>query len=494
MARTWLLPALVVGMETGWLTIWATLFGVWLGLPPGHALLPAPTIAALIGSGWLLARTAWRRGWPVGQARGVVAAGGILGALLAVRAGPLASYGPVDPGWIATLVRALPATFHRPDPAVVALPFALYLWWRGLRRARHPLYADDVEGALRWGFVGIAVGLVLRTAVAPLAGSDVMAAAVTTFLFAGLTAVALVQVESMQGESRARENIALLVNRHWFGFLIALVGAMLMVAIVLAQMVSFDLLDALARAVLPTIQLIALVALFVVALPIGLLLEGLIWIIRRLRGDDTPAGLPKINVDAFNQFRQFRDQAERAVLSPEAIAVIKWVLLGLVAAAILAALVRSMSRLNDWGAEDAIEEERDFVWSWPGVRALLHRWLARRIRRRQPVFRTADPSHEDEASPPETLSLRAMYRELLRLGAALGWPRHPGQTPHEYAGRLRGQPGLAADALDILTEAYVQARYGPEPPDQAVAIQARAALDRLRSAAGSGQGDPPSRR
>ncbi|MBI3976633.1 MAG: DUF4129 domain-containing protein [Chloroflexi bacterium] len=477
---------LLVSMEAGWLTIWSALLGAWLGRPVGEALLPVPAIPALIGGGWLLTRTAQRRRWSIGRTRTAIAVGGILAALVAVRAGPLAGYAPTDAEWLGALARALPATFRRPDPAVLALPFALYLWWRGIRRGRQPLYAGDVEGAFRWGVLAMVAGLVLRLASTAGTPADTAAAALAMFLFAGLTSIALAQIESMQRESHARENTALAVNRHWLGFLVALVALVLLAAVALAQLFSFDFLDALARPVLAAIRTVVLLLLFAIALPVGFLMEAVVWLIRRLLGNAPPAELPKIDLGAFDQLR---DQTERAALSPEVVAVIKWAVLGLIALGILAALVRSITRLSDWGTDDEVDEERDFVWTWPGLRAVLLRWLARWMLRRSPAVQAPVSAVPAADGPPQTLSIRAMYRELLRLGAVLGRPRHPSQTPDEYADHLRDHPALPADDLDTVTGAYVHARYGPEPPDEAAAADARRALERLRAGVGGAGSD-----
>ncbi|HSJ53056.1 MAG TPA: DUF4129 domain-containing protein, partial [Anaerolineae bacterium] len=50
-----------------------------------------------------------------------------------------------------------------------------------------------------------------------------------------------------------------------------------------------------------------------------------------------------------------------------------------------------------------------------------------------------------------------------RRAAQAGQPRRPAQTPYEYEASLGGQfPDLEPD-LSGLTEAFVEARYSPEP-------------------------------
>lgn len=90
-------------------------------------------------------------------------------------------------------------------------------------------------------------------------------------------------------------------------------------------------------------------------------------------------------------------------------------------------------------------------------------------------------------------AVRAIYRQLRRRGAGLEIPPQPGQTPHEFsaemAGRLKsiGQitglgTTLEAGISDLgqLTDVYVAAAYGPNPPQAQDKEKALRAWDRLR--------------
>jgi len=68
---------------------------------------------------------------------------------------------------------------------------------------------------------------------------------------------------------------------------------------------------------------------------------------------------------------------------------------------------------------------------------------------------------------PNALTVREMYRRLLRHGTALGHPRRPAETPREYLERLRGAPTIDGEDADLLTALYADVRYGDksERPD-----------------------------
>jgi hypothetical protein len=73
-----------------------------------------------------------------------------------------------------------------------------------------------------------------------------------------------------------------------------------------------------------------------------------------------------------------------------------------------------------------------------------------------------------------------LYRRALARLAGVGWPRRPSETPHEYAGRLRGAGLFAAPAFDTLTERYTAARFGGHaPPEEAIAELGRSVLAAL---------------
>jgi hypothetical protein len=48
---------------------------------------------------------------------------------------------------------------------------------------------------------------------------------------------------------------------------------------------------------------------------------------------------------------------------------------------------------------------------------------------------------------------------MIRQGNRTGLPRRPGQTAREYQAAVRDRVATASEALDSLTDAYVEARY-----------------------------------
>jgi len=80
---------------------------------------------------------------------------------------------------------------------------------------------------------------------------------------------------------------------------------------------------------------------------------------------------------------------------------------------------------------------------------------------------------------PDALTVREMYRRLLRRGAALGHPRRPAETPREYLERLRRTPTIDGEEADLLTALYADVRYGDKGERPADIERATRAWERL---------------
>ena len=79
------------------------------------------------------------------------------------------------------------------------------------------------------------------------------------------------------------------------------------------------------------------------------------------------------------------------------------------------------------------------------------------------------------------LSIRRIYINLVRVATRAGYPRVKAQTPYEYLDVIAGAwPDLRAD-LGIITDAYIQARYGQVPDTREDLDRIVACWERVRS-------------
>ena len=155
--------------------------------------------------------------------------------------------------------------------------------------------------------------------------------------------------------------------------------------------------------------------------------------------------------------------------------VVGWAVAAVLVALAALLMARAISRLADWRSRDDVEEVRDFVWSWSGLRRQLHGLMRPG---QDAVASAAKERGLAEEADDAVSAARALYRQLLRLGAQLGRRRSPSETPDEYERALGQVERLSPRRVElrILTALYRRARYASEPPTEANLRAARSAL------------------
>jgi hypothetical protein len=155
----------------------------------------------------------------------------------------------------------------------------------------------------------------------------------------------------------------------------------------------------------------------------------------------------------------------------------RWGLVLLIAVAVglvYALVLRRFSRL----AVTSDDEQRDSIFS----RSLLWSQLRRMFGPRRLRPAAAPPYLALSGAPDDArLIVRRCYQGMLEWAAALRLPRPAGQTPHTYGEALAGALPEGGEAIAILTQTYVVARYAAEAPSLEQARHAERAWDRLRA-------------
>lgn len=172
-----------------------------------------------------------------------------------------------------------------------------------------------------------------------------------------------------------------------------------------------------------------------------------------------------------------------AALPPWLQVVLEGLLAAVVVALVAWLVARAAPRLGDWWQSDDVEDVRDFVPPSIDTADLLRHLRGLFRVRRRPALDAEVALGPDPADP--VWRVRQLYRDVLRLGARLGRPRAPSETPREYQRALARVPPLAdeRDGLDLLTEIYVEARYAAAPPAPAAVTAAERALQQLNAEA-----------
>lgn len=372
--------------------------------------------------------------------------------------------------------------------AGAAVLLSVIAWLRGIAAGRSRLSLDSVEGAFRLGIIALAAGLLVyaATPARDAASAASLTAAALVLLISGLIGLPLARILDTSERPSAPDEPPLRVSGPWLAMLLAVVAAVLLLALTLANVLSFERLDTLFRPLAGPLERLAWFLLYVIALPVGMLIELVVTFLRRFLHTGQPHEAPQPLVPNWaEQLRQLQDQGAH----PPAVLVLlmQWALLALGAVLIGALIAAAVRRFAGFSTGDDVAEDRDFVWPWDELKAALLRWLRGLLRRPSGRMLLIRPSHLPSDSPARVLrDARELYRELLRLGARLGRGRAPDETPREYEQALSSleplQPG--APEVHLLTQVYIQARYAPQPPPSDALAAARDALERLRAYAG----------
>ena len=475
-----ILPTGLVVMDTCWAYPWALLLGRWLQPSSRTPLLSSAEVFGLLVVSQFLTRLVLRHGWSLSRSRVTLLSLGFVSVLVAVRLQHFGLLAAGDAGWLYSLLRDFVLVPNWLSPPFVALALGFLLWWRGLSLGRGPASYESVEGAFSLG-VALLVALFLGALafspdLQPLLQAEAGAYIVGYFL-AGLTSLSLARLQAVRERGRDRQGQVPAFNRQWLTVMLGVVVGMLAVTLGLAQVLSFDLIAAIGSPLLSLLASAAWLVFYIVAVPIGYVLEVIILLLRQVLHPQAAEGTNQFpQAPSLDQFRQGAD-VERA-LPPEVVLLIKLVFGGLAALGLLLLLARSLRRWHEWERDDEVVEEREIVVTWGALGAAFINWLRSLLGRL--LARPAAPiaTSEAEATPlasAETaavLTIRQVYRELLRLGSALGVARAPSATPYEHLPRLRARLGSPED-IAAITEAYVRARYGAEPPEDSESEEAR---------------------
>ena len=464
---------LLLASEAAWAYPWALTVGVWI-MGNGQAALDPVAVGVILALALAATRLAAGRSPRSVSARLALTALAVL-STAAVALIQLSTFGiGSDPALL--LDQLLSTSLGR--RAATSAGFAVFLWWRAVGLGRSPMNLSTVEDGFRSGTVAMTTLLVfagMAGKASPLSAESLLLSTVVV-VSAGLVGMPLARVVDV-GRSQGRgDGAALKIGVPWLGMLLGVVGTLLAATLLLAQLFTFQRVTAVWEAVAGPVGSVLAVTVRVLALPFGLLVELLLFLIRLVQRPG--AARPPRQTGDLDWLQQLQ-QGEPAGLSPEVQLALK-VALAVGLAVLLAWIVgRAMARLRRGWERDEVEETHDFVWSMPGLLDLW-RWLVDRWRPLRARVLSGLPG--TMALQGEAESVRALYREFLTLGATLGHPRKSAETPLEYERRLFGDPHLPGEGeVRSITDEYNHERYGqPTPPSHRLPLVS-SALARLRS-------------
>ncbi|HLJ80484.1 MAG TPA: DUF4129 domain-containing protein [Ktedonobacterales bacterium] len=469
---------------TAWLLVFAAIAGT-----VGAVALPFWWIVIVLLAGWGVAALLRRlppaeRGSDLAP-RGVkllAVAGWIVTVLISLALSPAAYLGTPPHEWLAAISADLLNGTGRLGADVGLAFLVAYLWWRGLLLGRLPLTRDRIYIRFLWGLAAVVLAIVgsaalqgnMRTAVAA-----ALALLLPAEVFAGLVGIALAQLIDSQEERSARRRRVgqdqtnaprSTITRAWLVSALGISGGIVLSALVLALIVSYNGLRELAALLQPLANALGTV--------IAWLIEGLAFLLFLLLNGPITWIKDHVQSSPHNQNTPPASTRPRApTFTPHTLphawlVAGSWVLIALGLALLAVLLMLVLRRFQEWRQQPEYEEERETM----DVAAA----LGRQLRGLLAGLRGRHAVAGVELEPLPEGSVRLLYREMLEQASAAGYARRPSETPDEYAQRLRTvtrqemshltlPPGLPGppdfdESLAALTDAYDPARYRRAQP------------------------------
>jgi hypothetical protein len=475
-----LLPILMVLMRTAWLWPWLALLRAWFAptqqapVWPIWVLVGVPLLSFFLTERLLPERRDVAATQQVNRVQIGIAATGVI--LLLVLTW-LHFYRMQFPIWSLDWVRAL--GFDLTDlrielpVQILALVSGVYLWLRGVLDGREPIHHERVWGTFLAGVVGMALYLWLsRFGVGERMD---MSPWLIVFFGCGMAALAVANLKIAGGWSPWRQRDSRIqANRYWLLSIAVTILGLLGLGIFLGWVVAPEevawLLDGMGVVlgwigqVLSWIVLGVSFVLFWLIYPLYMFLQRLINNQPREEPEREPQdNLPMPTPEAM---QQITDPTQ----TPEPF---RWIGLAVVLLIVFVVFILVLRRLRA-AAEEEPEEIHESIYS----NDLLQNQLAafwQGLRNRfggeadGPAF--ADLTGENDTRR----TIRAVYQRLLARAAAGGHPRATAQTPLEYVPALQANWPQPADAVRVITDGYIEARYAADPPDAATAQAVAAA-------------------
>jgi hypothetical protein len=464
----WRAEALVLALVTAEAAVvWLVVDLLLAATSEGDVRVPVVAVGVLVflGTGvprWLEALDAWDRGFGIAVAVTVA-----LSTLFAVKVAAFPQYGWGDPGWLREMMRALvlrPNESRLPVWGLVAA--SAYAWWRGKMRAEPG--PDTALATLRVGTAVTLVAAVAQASVREGGATGATSGAVVVFFATALAAIAMARWRANTASGAAG------LGTRWLWSMLAPVGAVTVAAVVVAGILSRDLLDTILWFLAPLIWALSVVfriVILVMALIAFILVSPILWFLSR-----HPIELAGIKIAPTEVAPA--DQAERAV---DGASQVPDPIRYLVAAAILLILFTGVTRLalrRRRRPAGVTSEERSSVLDADDLFGFLKSLLAARWHRHAAPL---DPLAELRGDPrwANTVAIRDTYGRYLRWSRDQGLARSAETTPIEHEQMVARTMRAVEERgeLDRLIDGYNAARYGEEP---ATTEQAKAVRDAWR--------------
>jgi hypothetical protein len=467
-------------LRTLWLWPLQALAASSLG-PDVTPWLPAWAIFGLLAGGTLAAQLALRIGaQPPADNRGGlrIRGWGVVGAavsgVFAVAAAAVIAILPRRETLGAAL-DALPALLAPgASRGAIAALLAAGLWWWGLRSGSEILGYDRLARNFLVGLVALIGVLAANAAAGDMLPRGDLLAQLLLYLGVGLFLLALASIQTTRRfERHGDEGLAL--PGHWWATAGAVIGGLLLAALLLSLIFAPQTLAQLARgagALLAVVGQAVAAVLAVVSYPFLLLLAALL---SRITFRPFDVQLPQVT-PAPNAADPLAGAGTPAALPGDPTA--WWILLGvLTVAALIVLFVLALRRLRGSAEAEDVAETHEGILTLDLLKAQLEQlWGQGKRGRPAPAPYTAL-----EGENP-AVQVRRIYQQFLAWAAAGGNVRAPGVTPAQYGAMLSVCYPAHAGQFSLIAEAYSAARYGADGVTAADAAAVQTAWQEILAA------------
>lgn len=457
-----LIPVLTVVMEVLLFYPWLVWFGRithWTELAP-HMNLVSYIILALYAE--IVSRYSVKKNWSVKRVRFLVLPSAVLLWLVLFRWSLGGGYPLWDAGWFGYLN----ANIFQAGVALLSGPFFI---WRGIAISRQSNMSEDLYRKFIIGLVFIVI-LLIVWGFSGLQSSGIWSTVGTygfSYFAVGLLILAIANLENLSHTLSRHQEAASAFRRRWSSMLLVLIVAILGLAVAGASIFSTNLAGMIVHAFSVFGDWLLLAFAYIIY-PFGFVAEFLWfvfeWIVSLITHGKTPQPV-KIQMPDFSKYKQ-NQQPTGTHLSPVLLMSLKWTLLAVVIGLAIFFIGRYLMRYWQSKMEEDVDEENESLWSWVNFRADLRnffQWLFSWLYRKKTLVEEAGTEQitDDIGSGPDReLSVREIYRSLLRQGWLIHLPRDTSETPYEYSGKLKNRRENIAEELDTITDSYVAERYG----------------------------------
>lgn len=538
-----ILPLAVLGLRLCWLWPWLELLRRWITPHITTPFLPLWMLVLLGVGGYVSARRALGQETMTRNARAFVIGAGLVAVLIGVWLHQVGlGFAPWDPAGFNLLIRQATDWTFGPPPAFMGLVVGVGLWIAGVRDATPLSRHEQLWTTFTVGFVAFVLMLLVvqldDRGMPPGTGAGIW-----LFFGVGMAALALSALE-YAGLGQDKDAGVPGISRYWIGSMLAVVGGILGIALILGLVLAPGTVAAVLgnlRFLLDWLGAILGIILIVIAYLIFLIIEPLFNLLREYMELPEPEE-DSVDTQSLNEMLD-AFYAEPSSILPEAVAdSLPWVALLLTVLALAIAVTIAL-RILRRTPEQSFVETRESVFSSDLLQEQLSSLWSRLMGKEEAD--TTSPFLSLAGEEERRQRVRAIYQAFLAQMEQAGHPRAPQLTPAAYGLRLQGsrlwrdvaarqasaktrdndkdrdkesdketptdsgsvdnaatpqaeteKASAEKAAIEVITTAYVQARYGdtaPSPQEVEAAEQAWARLQAALNIPGEGgvNGHPP---